>query len=167
MSASVPPPPGPETDLVGEGSPVDVPPVTPSPAGVSSDDLTETVQRLAAEYKNFRTRTHNQAQHSLAQGRREVIVALLPVFDLFAAAKANNDLDMAAASAADILAGVLSQFNVVVFGAVGDVFDPTIHNAMLHIPSPDMEEPICTQVFQAGYRVEDDVLRPALVAVSG
>jgi hypothetical protein len=86
---------------------------------VSSDDLTK--HATFGRIQNFRTRTHNQAQHGLGSERREVLVALLPVFDLLLPLKPTTIWTWLP-PLRQHSNGVLNQFNVVVFGAVGDVF---------------------------------------------
>ena len=101
-------------------------------------------------------------------GQSEVVEALMPVLDDIAAARDAGALeDGPFASIANKLEQTLaSQFGIERFGAVGDEFDPMIHEAVMAQPSSDVQVETVAQVIQAGYKIDDKVLRAAKVIVA-
>ena len=131
--------------------------------------------RARADHYNL-TQTHNnyvrrsKADMSNARkiGQSEVVEALMPVLDDIAAARDAGALeDGPFASIANKLEQTLaSQFGIERFGAVGDEFDPMIHEAVMAQPSSDVQVETVAQVIQAGYKIDDKVLRAAKVIVA-
>jgi len=130
------------------------------------DERTADLQRLQAEYANYRKRAERDrlAAGDYAVGR--VLAELLPVLDDLDRARAHGDLTGALKSVADQLDGIFTRLGLVAFGTVGDPFDPEIHEAVLHDESPDVSVPTATTVMRLGYQHKDRLLRPAMVGVS-
>lgn len=125
------------------------------------------LQRLQAEYVNYRKRVDRDraAAGDLATAR--AIEALIPVLDDLAAAREHGDLDGGPfASIADKLEASLGRLGWSSFGTVGDPFDPSHHEALMSTTSADVTEPTIQQVAQPGHRVGDRVLRAARVIVA-
>lgn len=130
------------------------------------DERTRDLQRVQAEYSNYRKRAERDrlAAGDLAVGR--TLNELLPVIDDLDRARAHGDLTGGLKAIADTLDGVFAKLGLVAFGEVGDPFDPAIHEAVLHDESDDVTEPTCTTIMRQGYKHKDRLLRPAMVGVS-
>jgi molecular chaperone GrpE len=129
-------------------------------------ERTADLQRLQAEYANYRRRAERDrlAAGELAIGR--VLVDFLPVLDNLDRAEEHGDLTGGLKAIADQLVEIFGKLGLVSFGQVGDPFDPSIHEAVLHDESPDVEVPTCTTVMRPGYMHNDRLLRAAMVGVS-
>lgn len=125
------------------------------------------LQRLQAEYVNYRKRVERDRSVARDSAVAGVLEALLPVLDDVELARQHGDLEGGPfASIADKLEGVLTRFGLVRYGAAGEPFDPAVHEALMHGHAPDVEVTTVTQVLQPGYTVNDKVLRAARVAVA-
>ncbi|NYI42468.1 nucleotide exchange factor GrpE [Demequina lutea] len=125
------------------------------------------LQRLQAEYVNYRKRVDRDRLAMSESATSKVIEALLPVLDDVAAARAHGDLaEGPFASIAEKLEETLGKLGWSSFGTVGDPFDPTIHEALMSQPSTDVTEPTVVHVAQPGHRVGDRVVRAARVVVA-
>jgi len=96
----------------------------------------------------------------------EVLADFLPVLDDIDRARQHGDLTGGLKAIADRLDAIFGKLGLVAFGEVGDPFDPTIHEAVLHDESADVTEPTCTTVMRPGYKHNDRLLRAAMVGVS-
>jgi molecular chaperone GrpE len=130
------------------------------------EERTRDLQRVQAEYANYRKRADRErlAAGDLAVSR--VLTDLLPVLDDLDRARAHGDLTGGLKAVADHLDSVFSKLGLVSFGEVGDPFDPEIHEAVMHDESAEVTEPTCTTVMRPGYLHNDRLLRPAMVGVS-
>lgn len=135
------------------------------------DDL----QRLNAEYVNYKRRVDRDRAAVQERAVRDVLETLLPVLDDIQLARDHGDLtDGPFAAIADKLEGSLGKFGLARFGAVGEPFDPMHHEALMHAPwdasnaelPTDATTTTVVQVLQPGYRTGDQVIRPARVAVA-
>lgn len=125
------------------------------------------LQRLQAEYVNYRKRVERDRSVARDSAVAGVLEALLPVLDDVELARQHGDLEGGPfASIADKLEGVLTRFGLVRYGAAGEPFDPAVHEALMHGHASDVEVTTVTQVLQPGYTVNDKVLRAARVAVA-
>lgn len=130
------------------------------------DERTADLQRLQAEYANYRRRAERERLLAGDAAVGRVLSDLLPVIDDLDRARAHGDLEGPLKAVADKLESVTSKLGLVAFGEVGDPFDPTIHEAVQHGESPDVTEPTCTMIMRPGYRHNERLLRAAMVAVS-
>jgi molecular chaperone GrpE len=130
------------------------------------EERTADLQRVQAEYANYRKRADRDRllAGDVATGR--VLLDLLPVLDNLDRAKAHGDLTGAFKAVADQLDSAFTKLGLVPFGEVGDLFDPAIHEAVLHDESEAVDQPTCTTIMRPGYRHNDRLLRPAMVGVS-
>ncbi len=127
--------------------------------------------RLAAEYDNFRKRTQREKKALNGDIKAYILGELLPVFDNFERALANNTTDIEAYSKGvemifTQLGDIFKKLGVEPFGEAGDAFDPQKHNAVMHIESEDFGESVVAQVFAKGYKLGDKIIRCATVQVA-
>jgi molecular chaperone GrpE len=146
-------------------------PVVPLAAEVASlrtalDERTRDLQRVTAEYANYRKRVDRDRALVVEQATGNVIAVLLPVLDDLDRARDHGDLTGPFATVADQLTAALAKFGLTAFGSKGDAFDPTRHEAVAHRMSPDVSEPTCVGVMRRGYLLGERLLRPALVEVA-
>ena len=139
----------------------------PAAAGSTSEEVTElksTLQRVKAEYDNYRKRSLRDQQLAAERTRAAVVTQLLPVLDDLDRARSHGDLESGPLkSVADKLATALEGLGLSGFGAEGDEFDPALHEAVQH--EGDGTHPIVGTVMRRGYKVGDQVVRHALVGV--
>jgi molecular chaperone GrpE len=130
------------------------------------DERTADLQRVTAEYANYRRRVDRDRTVASEQATAAVLTALLPVLDDVDRARAHGDLTGAFAAVAEQLTGALQRVGLSSFGEAGDAFDPVWHEAVLHTESPDVTQPTCVDVMRRGYALGERMLRPAMVAVA-
>ena len=136
-------------------------------ANALAEELLGDLQRVQAEYVNYRKRVERDRTVARDQAVAGVIEALIPVLDDIEAARQHNELDGTPfATIADKLATTLGRFGWEAYGAVGEVFDPAVHEALMHQHSDDVTEPTVSIVMQLGHRVGGRVVRAARVAVA-
>jgi molecular chaperone GrpE len=130
------------------------------------DERTRDLQRVTAEYANYRKRVDRDRGAAAEQTTGAVLAALLPVLDDVDRAREHGDLVGPFATVAESLTAVTGKLGLVAFGEKGDPFDPTRHEAVAHQTSTDVKEPTCVEVMRRGYTLGERLLRPALVAVA-
>jgi molecular chaperone GrpE len=130
------------------------------------DELTRDLQRITAEYANYRKRVDRDRGLVGEQAMGTVLAALLPVLDDVDRAREHGDLVGPFGSVAEQLVNALTKFGLTPFGEKGDTFDPTRHEAVTHEISAEVKEPTCVGIMRRGYLLGDRLLRPALVAVA-
>lgn len=157
---------------VEEGVPVvEEPAPGPSAAELEAlraelEERTRDLQRVTAEYANYRKRVDRDRGLVTEQAIASVLTALLPVLDDLDRAREHGDLVGPFGSVAEQLIGALTKFGLTAFGEKGDPFDPNRHEAVAHSTSPEVTEPTCVEVMRRGYLLNDRLLRPAMVAVA-
>jgi molecular chaperone GrpE len=129
-------------------------------------ERTADLQRLQAEYANYRKRVDRDRAAVREQAVATALTGLLPVMDAIDQAREHGELSGGFKSVADSLTSALSKLGLVTYGEKGDPFDPKIHEALTHTYSPDVTEDTCVEIFQPGYKVGERILRPARVAVA-
>jgi molecular chaperone GrpE len=130
------------------------------------DERTHDLQRVSAEYANYRKRVDRDRGAAAEQTTGKVLTDLLPVLDDIDRAREHGDLVGPFASVAEQLTAVTGKLGLVAFGEKGDPFDPNRHEAVAHQTSADVDEPTCVEVMRRGYTLGERLLRPALVAVA-
>lgn len=122
--------------------------------------------RAEAELQNFRTRVERDRQANREAVIAEVVRSLLPALDDLDRADAHGDL---AGTPLELVSQKLrasfERYGVTAVGTVGEAFDPSIHEAMVRIPSPDATSDTVAEVIEGGYTLGDRLIRPAKVAV--
>jgi len=130
------------------------------------DERTRDLQRISAEYANYRKRVERDRALVGEQATGAVLAALLPVLDDLDRAREHGDLVGPFGTVADQLTAALGKFGLTPFGEKGDPFDPTRHEAVAHLTSAEVTEPTCVDILRRGYLLGERLLRPALVAVA-
>src|SRR6266568_4808025 len=158
--------PGPQATSPGPGA-------TPSAAPRYGKDIagrlaerTADLQRVTAEYANYRKRVERDRLVVREQALANVLNALLPVLDDIGRAREHGELTGGFKSVAESLDAITGKLGLISFGAEGEPFDPRIHEALVHSYSADVTEPACVKILQPGYKVGERILRPARVAVA-
>lgn len=130
-------------------------------------ERTADLQRVSAEYANYRRRVDRDREGVLVGARVQFVSEMLPVLDDLDRAEAHGDLTGPFKAVADKLVAVIQKQGLEPFGLEGEPFDPALHEAVQHEPS-DIEGSTVTvvsAVLRRGYRIADRVLRPAMVTV--
>jgi molecular chaperone GrpE len=129
-------------------------------------ERTADLQRLQAEYVNYRRRVERDriAMAEMALGK--VLTGLLPVLDDIGRARDHGELEGGFRQVAESLENQLAKLGLEQFGTAGELFDPNVHEALMHTVSPDVEEDTCVEILQPGYRLGDRILRVARVTVA-
>ena len=126
--------------------------------------------RLAADYDNFRKRTIKEKEASYGNGKADAVEKLLPVYDNLERALNQPTEDEAYKKGVEMtltqLVNIFTGLGVEIFGAEGETFDPNIHNAVMHTEEEGVEENTITQVFQKGFKLDDKIVRFAMVQVA-
>lgn len=130
------------------------------------DERTGDLQRISAEYSNYRRRVERDRQLVIDVAKAQVTSQLLTVLDDIERAQEHGDLSGAFKVVADKLVAALHAQGLEPFGIVGEGFDPAVHEAVQHDTAADISEPTVTAVLRPGYRFGERVLRPAMVAVT-
>jgi molecular chaperone GrpE len=149
--------------------PVEAPVAEPSADGDVARQLaerTEDLQRVSAEYANYRRRVDRDRQLVVDQAAERFAGQLFPIVDDIERARDHDELTGGFKLVADRILGLLDGLGVQAFGAAGDPFDPALHEAVMHDTSSDVEVPTATTVLRQGFRRGDRVLRTAMVAVT-
>jgi len=133
-------------------------------------DLTRDLQRLQAEYVNYKKRVDRDREMHRDLAVCNVVEVLLPVLDDIHLARQHGDLEGGPfAAIADKFDATLTKIGVERFGQPGDPFDPTVHEALMHIEAElaeGTEGTTVVQVLQPGYRMGPRIIRVARVAVA-
>lgn len=130
------------------------------------NELTADLQRLSAEYANYRKRVERDREAQRQQTIGIVMADVLPVLDDIGRAREHGELEGGFKAVGESVEAFATKNGVVAFGQVGEPFDPNVHEAMTSDTSADVTEPTVTAVYQVGYRVKDRVIRPARVGVT-
>ena len=141
-------------------------PEAPESDGASDEavELKATLQRVKAEYDNYRKRSVRQEQAAAERAKAGVAAQLVPVLDDLDRARNHGDLESGPLkSVADKLTAALESIGLVAFGTEGDEFDPSLHEAVQH--EGDGSNPVIGTVMRQGYKLGDHILRHALVGV--
>ncbi len=126
--------------------------------------------RTAAEFDNFKKRTERERVMTVEYTKANILKSFLPVFDNVDRAEACDPQSADYAKGVELivkqLKEVVNNLGITEIGAVGDTFDPTLHEAVMHVEDEEVGENTITEVFQKGYRIGDTVIRAAMVKVA-
>jgi molecular chaperone GrpE len=129
-------------------------------------ELLADLQRLQAEFVNYKTRVERDRDVARNSAIAEVLRAILPALDDLSRAEAHGDLEGSPfAAVVGKLRNAGDKFGLKAFGEKGDKFDPEIHNALAQTPSAEVTENVIADVVEPGFMLGDRLLRPAMVAV--
>ena len=135
-------------------------------ARTALNERTADLQRLQAEFQNYRRRVERDRQLVVDQAAERFAAQLFPIVDDIERARDHGDLTGAFKVVADRVLGLLDGLGVTAFGKAGDPFDPALHEAVIHDTSAEVDVPTATTVLRQGFRRGDRVLRTAMVAVT-
>ena len=127
--------------------------------------LTDDLQRLQAEYVNYKRRVDRDRELVKQNATFSVLSAMLPVLDDLDRAREHGELEGGFKAVADSLERIVAAHGLVKFGKPGDEFDPRFHEALMHAHSKDVTTTTCRDVVSAGYMIGERVVRPARVTV--
>jgi molecular chaperone GrpE len=130
------------------------------------DERTGDLQRLQAEFQNYRRRVERDRITVKEIAVASLLTELLPVLDDIGRAREHGELVGGFKSVAESLETVAAKMGLQQFGKEGEPFDPTIHEALMHSYAPDVTETTCVAILQPGYRFGERTIRPARVAVA-
>ncbi|HEY3733092.1 MAG TPA: nucleotide exchange factor GrpE [Streptosporangiaceae bacterium] len=154
----------------GQSAGTQGPPAADTADGAAAADqlaeLTADLQRLQAEYSNYRKRVERDRTAVREQALASVLAELLPTLDDIGRARDHGELSGGFKSVAESVESAVTKLGLVSYGEKGEPFDPMVHEALMHSYSNDVAEPTCVQVLQPGYKIGDRILRPARVAVA-
>jgi molecular chaperone GrpE len=143
--------------------------VTEEAATESTDPvaaLTEDLQRLQADYSNYRKRVERDRTLAAEVAISSVLIEFLAVLDDLDRAGAHNELTGGFKAVADQIVATTTKLGLEKYGDAPAAFDPNIHEALMHETSADVTETTVTKVLQPGYKYKERVLRPARVVVT-
>ncbi len=127
----------------------------------------DALQRERAAFTNYRNRSLRDQEAARTRGTQDVLTALLPVLDDIERAKQHAELSGPMAAIAEKIDATLARFGVERFGLVGEEFDPTVHEALMHSTDAEATSTTVNLVVEPGYRIGDKVVRAARVGVVG
>lgn len=126
--------------------------------------------RLAAEYDNFRKRNQKEREGLYSDVRCDTIKRMLPVYDNLSRALKQETADTAYKKGVEMtmtqLEQILEKLNVTAIPAVGEKFDPTVHNAVMHIEDDSYEDGVIIEEYEKGFMLGDKVIRFSMVVVA-
>jgi molecular chaperone GrpE len=129
-------------------------------------ERTADLQRLSAEYANYRKRVERDRLVVREQALANVLIALLPVLDDIGRAREHGELVGGFEKVAQSLESIVTKLGLVGFGTEGEPFDPNVHEAVSLSHSTGITEPTCIRILQPGYKVGERIVRPARVIVA-
>jgi molecular chaperone GrpE len=129
-------------------------------------ERTADLQRVSAEYANYRKRVDRDRLVVREQALANVLVALLPVLDDIGRAREHGELIGGFEKVAQSLESIVTKLGLVSFGTEGEPFDPNVHEAVSLSHSTGVTEPTCVRILQPGYKVGERIIRPARVIVA-
>ena len=142
---------------------------TSSEATESKDpvaSLTEDLQRLQAEYSNYKKRVDRDRLLVADIATASALTEMLPILDDLDRAAEHGELTGGFKAIADQITNLTQKLGLEKFGEAQTTFDPNIHEALIHETSADVKETTVTKILQFGYKHKERVLRPARVVVT-
>lgn len=138
-------------------------------------ELSDKILRITAEYENFRKRTAREKESLYEMAKSDTVAAFLPLFDnIEKAIKVKpNDASgewKAFSEGVDLMkkqmADILTSLGVTAIDAVGEEFNPELHNAVMHVEDEKAGEGVIVEEFQKGFKIGDRVIRHSVVKVA-
>jgi molecular chaperone GrpE len=129
-------------------------------------ERTADLQRLQAEYVNYKRRVDRDREVVREGATASVLTSLLPVLDDIDRAREHGELEGGFKAVADSFTRIVEGLGLERFGKEGEPFDPRIHEALMHQHADGIDGPTCTAILQPGYRIGERIIRPARVAVA-
>ena len=126
--------------------------------------------RLAAEYDNYRKRTAKEKEALWNDAKADTAIAFLPVYDNLERALKQPTADEAYKKGVEMtmnqLKEIFTKLGITEIPALGENFDPNLHNAVMHVEDENLGENVVAEVFQAGFQLGEKVIRFAMVKVA-
>lgn len=156
-------------DPAGASQPLNVQQDSPELLAAQQEaaERTADLQRVSAEYANYRKRVDRDREQVIAAAKASVLTELFGVLDDIDRAEQHGDLTGAFKAVTDKLGGVLDRLGLKRFGDEGDTFDPAVHEAVQFATSSEVSEPVVSSVLRHGYQINERLARPAVVVVTG
>lgn len=129
-------------------------------------ELTADLQRLQAEYSNYRKRVERDREVTRELTISGTLAEFLPIIDDIGRARTHGELEGAFKSVGEALESTVHRLGLKPFGQPGDEFDPTRHEAISHEHSADVDKATCMTVYQPGYEFNGKIIRAAIVSVA-
>ena len=151
----------------GEQEPSEQEPAEPTEPTAEQQlvERTADLQRLQAEYVNYKRRVDRDREMIRSTAVASVLISLLPVLDDIGRAEQHGELSGGFKAVADSLLRSIGAHGLERFGTDGDPFDPTVHEALMHGYSSEVDGPTADKILQVGYRIGERIVRPARVSV--
>ncbi len=134
------------------------------------EELKDAKLRLAAEYDNFRKRSMREKDGIYADAALSTAAKFLPVLDNLERAAKQETADEAYKKGVEMtlaqLYGVMEKLGITEIPALGEQFDPEVHNAVLHVEDETIDENTIVEVFEKGFKMGDRVMRHSIVKVA-
>jgi molecular chaperone GrpE len=153
-------------DVNAESSAEDVEAAAPGQVTDPVVALTTDLQRLQAEYANYRKRVERDRAVAYENAVAAVLSELLALLDDIDRAEAHGELTGGFKAVAEQLNSITSRIGLEKYGTAGDAFDPQIHEALMHDEPSDVAVATAVKILQSGYKYKERVLRPARVSVT-
>ena len=128
--------------------------------------LTEDLQRLQAEFANYRKRVDRDRALASEIAISSALLEFLAVLDDLDRAEAHNELSGGFKAVAEQIVATTSKLGLEKYGDAPSTFDPNIHDALMHETSEEVKETTVTKILQPGYKYKERILRPARVVVT-
>ncbi|MCX6442910.1 MAG: nucleotide exchange factor GrpE [Actinobacteria bacterium] len=128
--------------------------------------LTSDLQRLQAEYANYRKRVERDRAVAYESAVGAVLTELLALLDDVDRAEQHGELSGGFKAVADQLNSITTRIGLEKYGTAGEAFDPQIHEALMHEESAEVSVPTASKILQSGYKYKERILRPARVSVT-
>ncbi len=149
----------------GSGADATAPGSAASETEVRAAELTADLQRVQAEFLNYKRRVDRDRELVKQNATFSVLSALLPVLDDVDRAREHGELTGGFKAVSEALERIVTGQGLEKFGSSGDPFDPRVHEALMHGLSSEVDTTTCDKIVQAGYRIGERVVRPAMVTV--
>jgi len=155
-----------ESQATAETDPVDESRTEEPDLQQKIDELTTDLQRLQAEYVNYKRRVDRDRELVSQNATYKVLAPIVDVLDTIDLAREHGELEGGFKAVADQLERIVTNLGLTKFGEPGERFDPTVHEALSHMGTdPEVEETTVKVLAKAGYRIGDRVVRAAQVLV--
>jgi len=128
--------------------------------------LTEDLQRLQAEFANYRKRVERDRAQASEVAISSVLFEFLAILDDLDRAESHGELSGGFKAIAEQITAATTKLGLEKYGSAPEAFDPNIHEALLHETSSEVKETTVTKILQPGYKYKERVLRPARVVVT-
>jgi molecular chaperone GrpE len=128
--------------------------------------LTEDLQRLQAEFANYRKRIERDRSLASDLAISSVLFEFLAILDDLDRAESHGELSGGFKAVAEQINATMTKLGLEKYGSAPEAFDPNIHEALLHETSSEVRETIVSKILQPGYKYKERILRPARVVVT-